>query len=91
MWCVCICVCVCVCVDRFWSSTPTAGGKAVFMTTAQEMTAWATSPPTWWKSSRGQVTTHITAVCVCVWVGGCVCVFPHVCEFSSCSAAMADH
>uniref|UniRef100_A0AAZ1XQI6 SAM domain-containing protein n=1 Tax=Oreochromis aureus TaxID=47969 RepID=A0AAZ1XQI6_OREAU len=26
------------------------------MTTGQEMTVWATSPPTWWKSSRGQVT-----------------------------------
>uniref|UniRef100_A0AAQ4Q3I9 SAM domain-containing protein n=1 Tax=Gasterosteus aculeatus aculeatus TaxID=481459 RepID=A0AAQ4Q3I9_GASAC len=33
-----------------------ADGKAVFMTTAQEMTALATSHPTWWKSSRGQVT-----------------------------------
>lgn len=52
-----------------------ADGKAVSMTTAQEMIEWGISPPTWWKSSRGQVTTHITAVCV--WGGsgwdGCMC------------------
>lgn len=62
-----------------------ADGKAVFMTTGQEMTVWATSPPTWWKSSRGQVTTRITAVCVHGWVGGCAC------ELSSCFAVIAGH
>lgn len=74
-------MCVFVCVRRFWSSILTAGGKAVFMITALEMTGWATSPPTWWKSSRGQVTTHITAVCLCM--GGLMCGFC-MCELSSC-------
>ena len=69
-------------VDRFWSSTLMADGKAVFMTTAPEMIVWATSPLTWWKSSRGQVTNHNTAVCarahVCVRV--CVCVWWWIAE-----------
>lgn len=71
-------------VGRFWNSILTGGGRAAFMTIAQEMTAWATSPPTWSKSSRGQVTTHITVTSlrVCVWVR--MRTFLHVCV---CSAA----
>uniref|UniRef100_A0A3B4V0T4 Si:dkeyp-9d4.3 n=2 Tax=Seriola dumerili TaxID=41447 RepID=A0A3B4V0T4_SERDU len=42
--------------ERFWSSTQMVDGRVVFMTTAQEMTVWGIFPPTWWKSSRGQVT-----------------------------------
>src|SRR4029434_3105514 len=55
--CVRLCVFVCVCF-RFWNSIQMDAGKAVSMTTGQEMTAWATSPQTWWRSSRGQVCHH---------------------------------
>ncbi|CAG14155.1 unnamed protein product, partial [Tetraodon nigroviridis] len=62
----------------FWNSILTGGGRAAFTTIARETTAWATFPPTWWKSSRGQVTTHITVTspraCVCVCMCGWVCV-----------------
>lgn len=85
-----------LCANRFWSSTQTAGGKAASTTIAQETTAWATSPPTWWKSSRGQVTISAAVgwPCLRAWVfegvGACV----HVCvsalwgvrESSSCSS-----
>lgn len=45
---------------RFWSSTPTDAGKAVSMTTGQEMTAWATFHPPWWRSSaNAQVSLRV--------------------------------
>lgn len=79
-----------VTLGRFWSSILTADGRAASTTTAPETTAWATSPPTWWKSSRGQVTTHITVTSqrACVWVRGCVHVL-HVCVCVCVSTAAA--
>src|SRR4029434_8633752 len=68
--CMCVCACLCVCVVsvrfslfvcvcfRFWNSIQMDAGKAVSMTTGQEMTVWATSPQTWGRTSRGQVCHH---------------------------------
>ena len=77
---------------RSWNSTLMADGRAVSMTTGQEMTEWVTSPPTWWRSSSGQVTAHIVCLqlsvsvwCVCVCVWECVCVYIRICLWESVS------
>lgn len=46
-------------------------GKAVFMTTEQEMIGWATSRPPWWKSSASAQVCWHSCVCVCVYPSVC--------------------